>query len=147
MKLSVTIPVAASPDEIWPYLVNYEQRRLWETDLESLQYDSPVALGTTGTMKLADMPAMAFTLVQATPGHVIADQVATPDGGRLTFTHTITVSDGTTWLTQEVSLDKPEYEVTDLEFLCGVFADTPQAAWRLKEVVENAAPRDETRNG
>jgi len=34
------------------------------------------------------------------------------------------------------ALDKPDIDDSDLKFLCGVFADTPQAAWRLKTLVE-----------
>lgn len=137
MRLSITIPIDATPEAIWPFLADFAQRRLWETDLEALDYDGPIANGTTGTMKLAGMPAMKFELVGTVPGQAIADKVATPDGAALTFTHTITAERGSTWLTQEVRLDKPTPDSDDFGFLCAVFADTPQAAWRLKGLVES----------
>jgi len=130
------ISINAAVEVVWPYLLEFERRRLWETDLEALDYDGPVACGVTGTMKLAEMPAMRFELVAFTPGRVIADRVDIPGGGALTFTHAITVDGGVTCLEQRVRLDKPAPDSKDLDFLCAVFADTPQAAWRLKDLAE-----------
>ena len=136
MRLSFTLPVDATPAVVWPYLIEFGQRRLWETDLESLDYDGPIANGTTGTMKLAGMPLLAFELVNTTPGQSVADRVDIPGGGSLEFSHVISVENGTTVLTQEVKLDKSAFDSDDLDFLTGVFADTPQAAWRLKSLAE-----------
>ena len=135
MELSVTITVDASPLEIWPYFVDFDKRRLWELDLQKLAYNDPVDEGTTGTMKLAGMPAMGFTVVRSIPGESFWDRTDIP-GGSLLFKHDLAQIDGITHLTQAVRLEKPDFTGDDVGFLTNVFADTPAAAWRLKALVE-----------
>ena len=135
MQLSITVPVVANPEDVWSYFTEFNKRRLWETDLEALAYDSPIAAGVTGTMKLSGMPEMPFEVVQAVPGGSFWDKTLIP-GGALVFGHGIAVADGVTRITQTVRLDKASYDEDDLAFLMGVFGDTPQAAWRLKTLVE-----------
>jgi len=135
MELSVTLAVDASPEEVWPYFVDFEKRRLWELDLQKLTYHDPVAEGTTGNMKLTGMPAMDFTVVRSIPGESFWDRTGIP-GGSLLFKHDLAQIDGVTHLTQAVQLEKPDFTSDDVGFLTDVFADTPAAAWRLKELVE-----------
>ena len=135
MELFVTLAVDASPEEIWPYFVDFEKRRLWETDLEKLTYHDAVAEGVTGKMKLTGMPAMDFTVARSIPGESFWDRTDIP-GGSLLFKHDLAQIDGATHLTQAVQLEKPGFTTDDVDFLTGVFSDTPGAAWRLKELVE-----------
>lgn len=136
MQLSVTISLDAAPEAIWPYLVDFDHRHQWETDLEALIYDADPATGVTGLMELANMPPMPFELAKFVPNQSFWDKTALPGAGFVVFKHDISVEGGVTLLTQSVELDKPGFGASDVDFLSGVFADSPAAMWRLKAIIE-----------
>ncbi|MDR2089710.1 MAG: polyketide cyclase [Clostridiales Family XIII bacterium] len=136
MELQCKIAVNAAKETIWPYYADPVKRSVWEEDLESLVFDGEVKTGTTGRMKLADMPEMAFTLTEVVECASYCDRTDVPGGGSLFFSHKISQEDGGTHICHGVRLEKETFTDEDLGFLGGVFADVPAAMLKIKREVE-----------
>jgi hypothetical protein len=139
MELQCKIAVNAAKEKIWPYYADPAMRSIREEDLESLVFDDEVKTGTTGRMKLKDMPEMRFTLTEVVEGASWCDRTDVPgkDGfGSLFFGHQILREKGQTYIQHSVRLEKDCFTEEDLGFLNGVFADVPGAVLKIKREVE-----------
>lgn len=136
MELQFKTEVNASKEKIWPYYADPEKRSVWEEDLESLTFDGEIITGTTGKMKLKDMPEMAFTLVDIVPYASYWDRTDVPGMGSLYFGHDILLEGGKLYIRHTVRLEKGLPSEDDLKFLCGVFSDVPYAVMKIKQEVE-----------
>ncbi|GHV12957.1 polyketide cyclase [Clostridia bacterium] len=136
MELQSTIEVKAAKEVVWPYYSNPDKRAVWEEDLENLVFDGEIKTGTTGKMKLKDMPEMAFTLTEVVENAVYCDRTDVPGMGSLFFGHKILRENGKTYIQHSVKLEKDVFTDEDLGFLCGVFSDVPAAMMKIKREVE-----------
>jgi hypothetical protein len=136
MELQCKIAVNAAKETIWPYYADPAKRSVWEEDLENLVFDGEVKTGTTGRMKLKDMPEMAFTLTEVVENASYCDRTEVPGMGGLLFRHKISQEDGKTYILHSVRLEKETFADKDLGFLSGVFAGVPAAALKIKRAVE-----------
>lgn len=136
MELQCKIEVNAAKEVIWPYYADPAKRYVWEEDLENLVFDGEIKTGTTGKMKLKDMPEMQFTLVEVIDDASYCDRTDVPGMGSLFFGHKILEENGKTYIQHSVRLEKETFTIEDLGFLCGVFADVPGAAMKIKQEVE-----------
>lgn len=136
MELAFKTEVRAESKKIWQYYVDVELRKIWEEDLESLVFNGDIRTGTTGRMKLKEMPEMAFELIDVTPEQSYWDRTDVPGMGSLIFGHDIVNEEGKTFIQHTVRLAKEQPNESDLAFLTGVFADVPQAVLKIKGEVE-----------
>jgi len=136
MELRFKLEVNATKEAIWPYYVNTSKRHVWEEDLESLAFNGEIETGTTGTMKLKEMPEMSFTLINIIPNASYWDRTDVPGMGSIIFGHDILQEDGKTFIQHSVQLDKENSSEEDLNFLCGVFSDVPKSVMKIKKEVE-----------
>jgi hypothetical protein len=136
VELQCTLEVSATPEKIWGYYADPTKRSVWEEDLESLVYDGEVKAGTTGKMKLKDMPEMAFTLTDVEKDSAFCDRTDVPGMGSLYFGHKILREGGKIFIRHSVRLEKDAFSEKDLGFLSGVFSDVPGAMMKIKREVE-----------
>jgi hypothetical protein len=136
MKLQCEITVDAAKEAIWPYYADSDKRFVWEEDLESLVFDGDVETGTTGRMKLKNMPEIAFTLTEVLENASYCDRTDIPEMGSLFFEHKILQENGKTYIRHSVRLEKETFTEGDLGFLSGVFAGIPGAMLKIKREVE-----------
>lgn len=136
MELQFKIEAKASQENIWSYYADPTKRQVWEEDLESIKFNGEIKTGTTGTMKLKEMPEMSFTLIKIIPNASYWDRTDVPGVGSLIFGHDILQEDGRTFIQHSVRLDKVNPSEEDLDFLCGVFSDVPKSVMKIKKEVE-----------
>jgi hypothetical protein len=136
MELQCKIAVNATKENIWPYYSDPDKRSIWEENLESLVFDEEVKTGTTGRMKLKDMPEMSFTLTEVIENASYCDRTDVPGMGSLFFGHKIISEAGKTYIVHSVRLEKDTPTEDDLGFLCGVFSDVPNTIMKIKREVE-----------
>ncbi|GHT78443.1 polyketide cyclase [Actinomycetota bacterium] len=136
MELQCKIAVNATKKAIWPYYADPDQRSVWEEDLENIVFDGEVKTGTTGRMKLKDMPEMPFVLTDIVEYASYCDRTDVPGLGSLYFNHRILQENGLTYIQHSVRLDKDGFTEDDLGFLSGVFADVPGSILKIKREVE-----------
>ncbi|MDR2679143.1 MAG: hypothetical protein LBB51_06865 [Zoogloeaceae bacterium] len=140
MELQCKIEIRpAAGEKVFSYWTEEAKRKAWEDDLESLVHDShdgEIVAGTTGRLKLAGKPEMAFTVIEAIPGESYRERYELPFGV-LILSHRLVRENGKTCLFHAVELEKPALADGDLAFLSGVFADFPVTANRLKCLLEN----------
>jgi len=139
MELSFKVEVKSSKEKIWPYYLDIPKRKIWEKDLEYLTFDGEIKTGTTGKMKLENMPEMKFTLVKLVENESYCDLTSVPGIGNLYFGHDILCEDGKNYIRHTVRLEKDSLADADLEFLIGVFSDVPSTVMIIKCEVENSA--------
>jgi hypothetical protein len=136
MELQCKIAVNAAKEAIWPYYVDPSKRVIWEEDLENLVFDGEVKTGTTGRMKLAGMPELAFALTEVIDCASYCDRTDVPGMGSLFFSHKILQENDILYIQHSVLLEKEAFTEDDLGFLCDVFADVPAAMLKIKREVE-----------
>jgi len=136
MELQCKITVNAVKETIWPYYADPAKRPIWEEDLENLVFDGEIKTGTTGRMKLKDMPEMPFVLAEVIENTSYCDKTDVPGMGSLFFEHKILQENGKTYIQHSVRLEKDALAEEDLGFLSGVFADVPGAMLKIKREVE-----------
>jgi hypothetical protein len=136
MELQCKIAVNAAKETIWPYYADPTKRSVWEEDLESLVFDGEIKTGTTGKMKLRDMPEMTFTLTEVIEHASYCDRTDVPGMGSLFFCHKISQENGKTYIQHSVRLEKEIFTEEDLGFLSGVFADIPDTMLKIRREVE-----------
>lgn len=136
MELQCKIMVSAAKEKIWPYYADPAMRYVWEEDLESLAFDGEVKTGTTGRMKMKNMPEIRFTLTEVIEGVSYCDRTDIPGMGSLFFNHKILSEGGQTYILHSVRLEKIPFTEDDLGFLNGVFADVPGAMLKIKREAE-----------
>ncbi|MDR1367257.1 MAG: polyketide cyclase [Candidatus Accumulibacter sp.] len=128
--------VKAAREAIWPYYVDPSQRAVWDEDVENIVFDGEVKTGTTGRVKLKDMPEMQFTLTEVIVNASYCDRTDVPGMGSLFFSHKILQEDGKTFVQHAVRLQKDKFTEEDLGFLNGVFSDVPGAVLKIKREAE-----------
>lgn len=89
---------------IWRHYVREDLRKRWETDLESISFDGPIATGTFGTMGLSGMPPIQFLLGRVEENREFADEMDIPDMGKLVFKHKMFTDHGANYWRQTVTL-------------------------------------------
>lgn len=136
MELRFKIEVNAAKELIWPYYADPSKRHIWEEDLENLAFNGELKTGTTGTMKLKEMPEMSFTLINIVLNESYWDRTDVPGMGSIIFGHDILQEGEKTYIQHTVSLDKENPTEEDLNFLCGVFSDVPSSVMKIKKEVE-----------
>jgi hypothetical protein len=136
MELQFKMEVNAAKETIWPYYADPSKRHIWEEDLENLTFDGELKTGTTGKMKLKEMPEMSFTLIKIIPNESYWDSTDVPGIGGIVFEHDILQEDGKIYIQHAVSLDKENPSEEDFNFLCGVFSDVPESVMKIKKEVE-----------
>jgi ligand-binding SRPBCC domain-containing protein len=136
MELQFTLEVSAPAEKIWPYYADPEKRSIWDEDLESFVFDGEVKTGTTGRMKMKEMPEMPFILTEVIVNASCCDRTDVPGMGSLHFGHKILNENGKTYLRHSVRLEKENLSEDDLGFLNGVFSDVPGAVFIIKREVE-----------
>jgi hypothetical protein len=136
MELRFKVEVNADKEIIWSYYAEPSKRHIWEKDLESLTFNGELKTGTTGTMKLKEMPEMSFILTNIIPNASYWDRTDVPGMGSLFFGHDIFQEDEKTFIQHSVRLDKENPSEEDLNFLCGVFSDVPNSVMKIKKEVE-----------
>jgi uncharacterized protein YndB with AHSA1/START domain len=136
MELQCTVEVNAEAGKIWQYYVDPEMRAVWEEDLENLVFDGEVKTGTTGKMKLRDMPEMRFTLTEIVENESYCDRTDVPGMGSLFFNHRILRENGKTRIRHSVRLEKESITGEDAGFLYGVFAGVPASMLKIKQKAE-----------
>ncbi|GHU01142.1 polyketide cyclase [Alphaproteobacteria bacterium] len=136
MELQCKIEVKAAKEAIWPYYADPSKRPIWEEDLENLVFDGEIKAGTTGRMKLKDMPEMSFTLTEVIENASYCDRTDVPGMGSLFFGHKILQENGKTYIQHSVRLEKDAFTEEDLGFLNGVFADVPESMLKIKREAE-----------
>lgn len=136
MEFTFKTEVNATKEKIWPYYSDPTRRYVWELDLENLVFNGEAKTGTTGIMKLKDMPEMQFEMIKVVDFESYWDKTDIPGMGSLLFGHDIIEEDGKTFIVHTVKLQKEIEEDKDLEFLRGVFADVPDAVMKIKDEVQ-----------
>jgi hypothetical protein len=136
MELQCKIAVSAAKEAIWPYYADPDKWPIWEEDLESLVFDGEIRTGTTGRMKLKDMPEMPFVLAEIIENVSYCDRTDVPGMGSLFFEHKILQEDGKTYIQHGVRLEKEPFTEEDSGFLSGVFSDVPGSMMKIKREVE-----------
>jgi hypothetical protein len=136
MELQCKLEVNANPEKIWSYYADPAKRSVWEEDLENLVYDGEIKAGTTGKMKLKDMPEMAFTLIEVEKDTAFCDRTDVPGMGSLFFGHRILKESGKIFIQHSVRLEKDAFSEEDLGFLNGVFSDVPGSMLKIKREAE-----------
>jgi uncharacterized protein YndB with AHSA1/START domain len=136
MELQCKLEVNAKPEKIWDYYADPAKRSIWEENLESLVYDGKLKAGTTGKMKLKDMPEMSFTLTEVVKNAAFCDRTDVPGMGSLFFSHRILQESGKIFIQHSVGLEKEAFSEQDLGFLSGVFSDVPGVMMKIKREVE-----------
>lgn len=135
--------VRAPLSAIWQHYVDQDLRKQWETDLESISYDGPVATGTRGIMKLSGMPPIPFLLSRIEEGREFTDMVDIPDMGTLEFKHEMFAVDGVNHVRQTVTFTSLSGETGGKEhdFFREVTKDIAETVFRLKSVVRGAGEK------
>lgn len=136
MEFRFKVEVNASKEKIWSYYAEPEKRHIWEEDLESLKFNGELETGTTGTMKLKEMPEMSFTLTNIEPNVSYWDRTDIPGMGSIHFEHDILQENDKTFIQHAVRLEKENLSEDDFNFLCGVFSDVPKSVMKIKKEVE-----------
>lgn len=136
MEFRFKVEVNASKEKIWSYYAELEKRHIWEEDLESLKFNGKLETGTTGTMKLKEMPEMSFTLTNIEPNVSYWDRTDIPGMGSIHFEHDILQENDKTFIQHAVRLEKENLSEDDFNFLCGVFSDVPKSVMKIKKEVE-----------
>lgn len=136
MEFRFKVEVNASKEKIWSYYAEPEKRHIWEEDLESLKFNGKLETGTTGTMKLKEMPEMSFTLTNIEPNVSYWDRTDIPGMGSIHFEHDILQENDKIFIQHAVRLEKENLSEDDFNFLCGVFSDVPKSVMKIKKEVE-----------
>lgn len=136
MELRFKTEINAAKEELWSYYSDVKKRSLWEEDLERITFNGELKTGTTGTMKLKDMPEMNFTLVNIQPNASYWDRTDVPGMGSLYFGHEILEENDKIFVEHTVRLAKENPSEEDLNFLSGVFSDVPGAVMKIKKEAE-----------
>ncbi len=136
MELKFKVEVNAKAESVWPYYAEASKRYIWEEDLENLTFNGEIKSGTTGKMKLKEMPEMTFTLVNIDPNVSFWDRTDVPGMGSLFFKHDIITEEGKTYIQHSVSLEKENISEKDLSFLLDIFSDVPKSTMIIKREVE-----------
>lgn len=137
-QFSFETEVNAKPEQIWEMYSNLNNRFIWESDLEKIILDGDFVTGSSGTMKLAGMPEMSFSLTNVIPNREFWDKTNIPGGMALCFGHVLKPHGNKTVIIHTVRLEKYSGDILpeDIQFLSQVFSDTPQAVLAIKEAVE-----------
>lgn len=141
MKYSFELSTAIPASQLWPHYADVNKWFAWESDLEDITLDGAFETGGTGTMKLAGMPAMPFTLLSVIDEREFVDQTVIPHVGNVNFHHELVPADDQTTIVKHsvkfIPFDREE-TVDDTKMVGGMFGDVPEAVFRLIE----AAKRD-----
>jgi len=135
MEFSYKTKVNATKERIWSYYEDIQKWYVWEDDLESITLDGDFKMGSTGEMKLADMPPMAYTLTTVIENEAFFDKTSTPFGD-IYFKHQIIEENDGIYVKHSVQLQTDEVTLEKLGFLRQVFNDVPDSIMLLKAEVE-----------
>lgn len=135
MEFSFKMKVNASKEKIWQYYADIQKWYTWEGDLEDISLNGDFEKGSTGTMKLADMPPMEFTLTDVAENECFCDRTPTPIGD-VYFNHRIIEEIDGVYIQHSVRLDTAEINTEKLAFLKQIFSDVPDSIMALKMEVE-----------
>ena len=112
IEMSLTLPVDASPENIWRLYSEFSLRKQWETDLEVYELDGPFATGSEGTIQLTGMPPVRFVFTAVQPHRYFSDAVDLKGMGKLEFGHEIIESDGQCFVRHSIALSLENGKIT-----------------------------------
>ncbi len=135
MEFSYKTKINASKERIWSCYADIQKWYVWEDDLESITLDGEFKTGSTGVMKLADMPPMDYTLTTVIENELFCDKTSTPFGD-IYFDHQILEEKDGIYVRHSVQLQTEEVTHEKLVFLRQVFNDVPDSIMLLKGEVE-----------
>lgn len=132
------LPVQAHPEKIWAYYEDFALRKSWEHGLESYELHGPFATGTQGSMALAGMPPIHFTLTKVETYREYWDTVSITGLGELLFGHEVFTLNKTQYIRHTITLTPEGDAVTDthFNFFRQVTNDLSDMLWSLKTQVE-----------
>ena len=143
IRIMFETDIQAPLSTVWQHYVNEGLRKKWETDLESLVFDGPVATGARGTMKLSGMPSIPFLLSRIEENREFTDEVDIPDMGKLVFKHEMFAAGDTNHVRQTVTFIPLSGHAGEKEhrFFQEVTKDIAETVYRLKTVVGGSVPQ------
>lgn len=139
VEMSLTLPVDATPGNIWRLYSEFPLRKQWETDLEFYELDGPFATGGEGTIQLTGMPPIRFVFTDVQPNRCFSDVVDLKGMGKLEFGHEIFERDGQCFVRHSIAFSSEHGKITDKNyaFFQKVTGDVSDVLWRLKIVAES----------
>ncbi|GHC88045.1 SRPBCC family protein [Streptomyces flavofungini] len=125
-----SLETTASPEAVWALYADTTSWPKWDSGLESMQLDGPLAAGTTGTLVPKGQGTLPFTVSEATPHRSFTDETQL---GELTlrFIHTLEPSGNITKVTHRVEIDGPAADHVGPEMGPKVTADIPDSVAKL----------------
>lgn len=144
MQLSFEITTQLAPNQIWPFYVDVQKWLKWDQDLENISLNGEFAVGTTGEMKMKDMPPITFTLISVEPNTGFTDSTIIPEVGEILFGHHLNIIEDKTVVRHTVEFkpadpNMPKAEA--LKMLKQIFSDTPEAVLALLKVAQTNEQR------
>lgn len=135
MEFSYKAYVQASKQDVWRLYADVRSWYVWEGDLENITLEGAFETGSTGSMKLAGMPPLDYTLTNVVEHEAFCDATPTPLGV-VHFDHHIEEAPGGVCVEHRVRLEAPEANEEALAFLKQVFSDVPDSVMALKAAAE-----------
>jgi len=120
-----SLEAAVSADAVWELYADPTSWPSWDSGVERVELDGPLATGVTGRFTPRGAEALPFTVIQAEANRGFTDEFAFP-GAVLRGTHTITpLGGGRTRITHRMELTGPDAEQLAPELMPGITDDIP----------------------
>lgn len=133
MEFSFELETNSDIEKIWSFYADVNKWFAWEDDLEKISLDGDFKQGSTGEMKLANLPSLKFNLVSVDPKKQFIDETLLPEVGSLYFGHHLSTVEGRTVIKHTVKFVPLDREVTmkDIELVQQLFSDVPASVVSL----------------
>jgi uncharacterized protein YndB with AHSA1/START domain len=99
--------IKASPETIWQLWADSAGRKYWDTSVEWIKLDGPIAAGATGKMKPLGIPAAPFAITEATPNRSLSENCHFPYADLDLIHHLQPEADGTVTVTHRLQIHGP----------------------------------------
>jgi hypothetical protein len=95
-EFSVTIHIAASPDQIWSVMRDVERWHEWTPTVTSIRKKDPgpIAVGSRLFIRQPKLPPATWRVVELKEGEGFTSVTGSPLGARITARHAITRNEG-----------------------------------------------------
>lgn len=133
MKFSFETMASVDPKRLWDMYSDISKRKIWDAGLESITLDGKFEEGSKGVQVMEDGHPMPYTLVWVDPERGFRDETLVPGVGAIYFTHEFEQTGGETLVRHSVEFN-PEGRgdnVEDVKFVSQVFADVPEAVFKV----------------
>ncbi|QKF92623.1 polyketide cyclase [Campylobacter sp. CCUG 57310] len=136
MEFSFTVRIDASKEKIWSFYLDTNKWFEWENNLENMALNGKFSTGSTGIMKLKEMPEIKFILTKVEPNKEFWNQSNTPFG-TLCFGHEIFENKNFVYIKHTVRLESKDINVQKMELLKQIFADVPKSMFALRQKAQS----------